>query len=403
MRKDFLVFGQPLIEEPEIAEVVDSLRASWPGTGPKVSQFEELVREYKGVKHAVAVNSCTAGLHLSCLALELQPGDEVITTPLKFCGTVHAIIHAGGTPVLADIDPETLNVNPEEICKKISARTKALLPVHFAGRPCEMSEILALAQQHGLKVIEDCAHAIETMYHGSHAGTFGDCGVLSFYSTKNVTTGEGGMILTNDDSLAAWFKLMSQQGVTTDAWQRLSAGEYRHYDVAEIGFKYNMMDLQAAIGIHQLERVERCWQRRHEIWNRYNDALRDLPVGLPSEPSDAIRHALHLYTILIDKEKCGVSRDEFIVRFHRDNIGVGVHYRQIADHSAYQKRFGWRPEQWPNAERVSQQIVSLPLSPKLTDADVEDVIELVWKALKCRRRNRTFVGLTGKLKVPTHA
>src|SRR5215471_15818501 len=266
MRKDFLVFGQPLIEEPEIAEVVDSLRASWPGTGPKVSQFEELVREYKGVKHAVAVNSCTAGLHLSCLALELQPGDEVITTPLTFCGTVNAIIHAGGTPVLADIDPETLNVNPEEICKKINART------------------------------------------------FGDCGVLSFYSTKNVTTGEGGMILTNDDSLAAWFKLMSQQGVTTDAWQRLSAGEYRHYDVAEIGFKYNMMDLQAAIGIHQLERVERCWQRRHEIWNRYNDALRDLPVGLPSEPSRATRHALHLYTILIDKEKCGVSRDEFIVR-----------------------------------------------------------------------------------------
>jgi dTDP-4-amino-4,6-dideoxygalactose transaminase len=208
VRKDFLVFGQPLIEEPEIAEVVDSLQAAWPGTGPKVSAFEELVSDYKGVKHAIAVNSCTAGLHLSCLALELQPGDEVITTPLTFCATVNAIIHAGGTPVLADIDPGTLNINPEEICRKISARTKALLPVHFAGRPCEMSEILALAQQHGLRVIEDCAHAIETVYQGSHAGTFGDCGVLSFYSTKNVTTGEGGMILTNDDSLAAWFRLM---------------------------------------------------------------------------------------------------------------------------------------------------------------------------------------------------
>src|SRR5215469_6138545 len=218
MRKDFLVFGQPLIEEAEIAEVVNSLQTAWLGTGPKVAEFEELVREYKGVKHAIAVNSCTAGLHLSCLALDLQPGEEVITTPLTFCATVNAIIHAGGTPVLADIDPETLNIDPREICRKINRKTKALLPVHFAGRPCEMSEIVALARQHRLRVIEDCAHAIETTYSGSHAGTFGDCGVLSFYSTKNVTTGEGGMILTNDHSLAAWFRLMSQQGVTTDAW-----------------------------------------------------------------------------------------------------------------------------------------------------------------------------------------
>jgi dTDP-4-amino-4,6-dideoxygalactose transaminase len=256
-----------------------------------------------------------------------------------------------------------------------------------------MSEILAIAEQHGLRVIEDCAHSIETMYQGSHAGTFGDCGVLSFYSTKNVTTGEGGMILTNDDSLAAWLRLMSQQGVTTDAWRRLLAGEYRHYDVAEIGFKYNMMDLQAAIGIHQLERVDRRWQRRQEIWNRYNDAFRELPVELPSDPKEETRHALHLYTILIDKQRCGLNRDEFIVHLHRDNIGVGVHYRQIADHSVYQKRYGWRPEQWPNAERVSRQIVSLPLSPKLTDADAEDVIDSVWKALKHRRRKRRFYAL----------
>ena len=393
MRKDFLVFGQPLIEEPEIAEVVSSLRAAWLGTGPKVSQFEQLVSEYKGVKHAIAVSSCTAGLHLSCLALELQPGDEVITTPLTFCATVNAIIHAGGTPVLADIDAESLNIDPEEICKKITNRTKALLPVHFAGRACEMTPIIALARQHGLTVIEDCAHAIETMYDGSHAGTFGDCGVLSFYSTKNVTTGEGGMILTNDDSLASWFKLMSQQGVTTDAWQRLSADKYRHYDVAEIGFKYNMMDLQAAIGIHQLERVERCWQRRQEIWNRYDDAFRELPIEVPAQPREETRHALHLYTILIDREKCGVNRDEFVTRLNRDNIGVGVHYRQIADHSAYQKRFGWRPDQWPNAERVSRQIVSLPLSPKLTDADVEDVVDSVCKALKHRRRRKRSYAL----------
>ena len=393
MRKEFLVFGQPLIEEPEIAEVVDSLRAAWLGTGPKVAEFEEQVKKYKGVKHAIAVNSCTAGLHLGCLTLQLQPGDEVITTPLTFCATVNAIIHAGGTPVLADIDPKTLNIDPAEICKRITNRTRALLPVHFAGRPCEMSEIMALSQQHGLRVIEDCAHAIETVYQDSPAGTFGNCGVLSFYSTKNVTTGEGGMILTNDDSLAAWFRLVSQQGVTTDAWRRLSAGAYRHYDVAEIGFKYNMMDLQAAIGIHQLERVDRCWNRRREIWNRYNDAFRELPVTLPSDPNESTRHALHLYTILIDKEKCGLSRDEFIVHLHRNKIGVGVHYRQIADHSIYQKRYGWRPEQWPNAERVSQQIVSLPLSPKLTDNDVEDVISSVCEALSSRSKKRNSYAL----------
>src|SRR6516164_2749746 len=202
MRKEFLVFGQPLIEEPEIDEVVSSLRAAWPGTGPKVSRFEELIRQYKGVKHAIAVSSCSAGLHLSLLALRLQPGDEVITTPLTFCATVNAIIHAGGTPVLADIDPETSNISPEEICRKISPKTKAILPVHFAGRACEMSEIMSLARMHRLSVVEDCAHAIETTYRGQHVGAFGECGVLSFYSTKNVTTGEGGMILTNDDSLA---------------------------------------------------------------------------------------------------------------------------------------------------------------------------------------------------------
>ena len=196
------------------------------------------------------------------------------------------------------------------------------------------------------------------------------------------------MILTNDDSIAAWVKLMSQQGMSLDAWQRLSAKKYKHYEITEVGFKYNMMDLQAAIGIHQIKRVERCWQRRQEIWNRYNDALRELPVELPPEPEAGTRHALHLYTVLIDTDKCGVTRDEFIVRLHRDNIGVGVHYRQVADHSAYQERFGWRPEQWPNAEKVSQQTVSLPLSAKLSDGDVEDVIDSAWKALRRRRPRR---------------
>ena len=389
-KDQFLVFGQPLIEEAEVQEVVNSLRAAWPGTGPKVLQFERLLAEYKGVKHAIAVSSCTAGLHLSCLALRLQPGDEVITTPLTFCATANAIIHAGGTPVLADIDPATMNIDPAQIRRRISRRTKAIVPVHFAGRPCEMAEIMTIARQHGFRVVEDCAHAIETMYYGKPAGAFGDCGVLSFYSNKNVTTGEGGMILTNDDSLAAWLRLMSQQGTSKDAWQRFSAGGYKHYEVIEIGFKYNMMDLQASIGLHQMKRVTQRWNRRQEIWNRYNDGLRQLPIELPPEPRAGTRHGLHLYTIFIDPTKCGVTRDEVITRLHRNNIGSGVHYRQLADHRAYRERFGWNPEGWPNAEKVSRETLSLPFSAKLSDSDVDDVIEAVWNAIGRRRQKRTY-------------
>ena len=400
-KDQFLVFGQPLIEEAEIQEVVNSLRAAWPGTGPKVVQFEQLVAEYKGVKHAIAVSSCTAGLHLSCLALRLQPGDEIITTPLTFCATANAIIHAGGTPVLADIDPATMNIDPAQIRRRISRRTKAIVPVHFAGRPCEMAEIMAIARQHGLRVVEDCAHAIETMYYGKPAGSFGECGVLSFYSNKNVTTGEGGMILTNDDSLAVWLKLMSQQGMSNDAWQRFSTSGYKHYEVIEIGFKYNMMDLQASMGLHQMKRVTQRWNRRQEIWNRYNDGLRHLPIELPPEPRAGTRHGLHLYTIFIDPTKCGVTRDEVITRLHRSHIGSGVHYRQLAHHRAYRERFGWNPEDWHNAEKVSRETLSLPFSAKLSDSEVEDVIEAVWSAIGHQRQKRLCVVTTGSQPVTT--
>lgn len=294
-KRGFVVFGQPLIEEPDIDEVVASLRAAWPGPGPKVRRFETLVSRYKGAKHAVAVSSATAGLHLSLLALRLQPGDEVITTPLTFCATVNAIIHAGGTPVQADIDRRTMNIDPAEIRRKIGPRTKALLLVHLAGRPCDMKEIIALAREHGLRVVEDCAHAIETMYRGCHAGTIGDCGVLSFYSTKNVSTGEGGMILTNNDWIAEWTKTMSQHGVSDNAWQRFSSGRYKHYEVIEAGFNYNMTDLQAALGIHQMERVARSWRRRQEVWSRYDQGLSSLPVKLPPKPESQTRHGLHLH------------------------------------------------------------------------------------------------------------
>jgi len=374
MRDSYLIFGQPLIEQPEIDEVVDSMQSAWLGTGPKSAEFERRIADYKGAAHAVGVNSCTAGLHLTCVVLGLEQGDEVITTPMTFCASINAIIHAGATPVLADVDPVTMNLDPDAVRRAITPRTKAILAVHFAGRPCDMDALMEIADQHNLKIIEDCAHAIETEYKGKKAGTIGDLGVLSFYSTKNIVTGEGGMVLTDDASLSKRTKRMALHGMSADAWQRFRDDGYQHYDVEEIGFKYNMTDLQAAIGLHQVERIERWWQRRLAIWHRYMEALADLPVGLPADWPDDERHGLHLFTIQIDQATCGVSRDQMLTALHKQNIGTGVHYRAIPELRAYRDKYGWRPEDYPNAKLIGDRTLSLPLSPKLTDGDVEDVI-----------------------------
>ena len=377
MRERFLTFGAPLIGEAEIAEVVDSLRSGWLGTGPKTARFERDFAAYKGVDQAVAVNSCTAALHLSLLAAGLGPGDEVITTPLTFCATVNAILHAGATPVLADVDPVTFNLDPAAVSARITPRTRAILPVHFAGRPCDMGALMTVAERHDLRVIEDCAHAIESTHQGQAVGTFGDFGCFSFYVTKNVVTGEGGMILARRAEDAARLKTLALHGMSHDAWKRFSDSGYRHYQVVECGFKYNMMDLQAAIGLHQLARVEASWQRRRAIWARYQDAFADLPVTRPAEPDPRSRHAHHLYTLLIDETRCGRTRDGFLAHMTAQRIGVGVHYLSLPEHPYYQDRLGWRPEDTPNAMRIGRQTVSLPLSPALTDADVEDVIAAV--------------------------
>jgi dTDP-4-amino-4,6-dideoxygalactose transaminase len=369
-KENFLVFGSPLIEEAEINEVVASLRSGWLGTGPKVAQFEKDFRNYKNATHTVAVNSCTAALHLSLLASGVGPGEEVITTAMTFCATVNAIIHAGATPVLADIDPVTLNIDPVQVEAKITSKTKAILPVHFAGRPCDMDALCDIARTHQLKVIEDCAHAIETEYKGRKTGTFGDFGCFSFYVTKNIVTGEGGMVITKREEDAARIKILALHGMSKDAWKRFSDEGYKHYYVTEVGFKYNMMDLQAAIGIHQLKRIEACWQRREQIWNRYNEAFQSLPLGLPSVPEPGTKHAYHLYTVRIDEETAGLSRDQFLDAMTKENIGVGVHYLSIPEHPYYQKTFGWRPEDYPKAMRVGRETVSLPLSAKLSDGDV---------------------------------
>ncbi len=381
---DFLVFGAPAIEEAEIAEVVATLKSGWLGTGPKVARFEEAFRRYTGAAHAAAVNSCTAALHLSLLAAGIKTGDEVITTPLTFCATVNAIIHTGATPVLADVKPATMNIDPAQVEAKISPRTRALLPVHFAGRPCDMDALMKIAAGNDLKLIEDCAHATETEFQGRKAGTFGDFGCFSFYVTKNVVTGEGGMVLARREDDISRIKVLALHGMSKDAWQRFSDEGYKHYQVVAAGFKYNMMDLQAAIGIHQLKRVDRYWQRRRAIWQRYDRAFKDLPLGLPAEPAPDTRHAYHLYTILVDEARAGVSRDVFLTAMTAENIGVGVHYMSVTEHPYYQQRFGWRPQDYPASMQIGRQTVSLPLSARLSDDDVGDVIAAVERILAKR-------------------
>lgn len=377
MRSDFLIFGSPLIEQAEIDEVIDSLKSGWLGTGPKTHHFENLFRDYKDSKFAVALNSCTAALHLSMLAAGLGPGDEVIVPTMTFCATANAVIHAGARPVFADCCRDTMNIDPEDIERKITPKTKAIIPVHFAGRACNMAAILNIAKKHNLKLIEDCAHAIETKYHGQATGTFGDLGCFSFYVTKNIVTGEGGMIIGNDESYANKIKILALHGMSKDAWKRFSDKGYKHYQVVSVGYKYNMMDIQAAIGIHQLSRIEQYWRRREEIWNRYNKAFEGLPVFTPAEIEPNTRHAYHLYTLLLDTERLRVSRDQFLDELTRRNIGVGVHYIALHLHPYYQRTFGYKRGDFPNAEWISDRTLSIPLSAKLTDHDVEDVIDAV--------------------------
>jgi len=377
--REFIVFGSPAIEQAEIDEVAATIKSGWLGTGPKVAHFEEDMRHYKGANFAAAVNSCTAALHLSMIASGVNLGDEVITTPMTFCATINAIIHAGAVPVLADVEPLTMNISPDEVRKKITPRTKAIVPVHFAGRPCEMDTLMEIANEHNLKVIEDCAHAIETMYHGQHSGTFGDFGCFSFYVTKNIITGEGGMVLAKREEDIARIRVLALHGMSADAWKRFGDSGYKHYYVVEAGFKYNMMDIQAAIGLHQLKRIDQYWERRRKVWERYNEALADLPITLPTQSAPGTKHAYHLYTILVDVERVGISRDQFLETMTVNRIGVGVHYLSIPEHPFYQKTFGWKPMDYPEAYRIGRHTVSLPISAKLSDDDVSYIISVVRK------------------------
>ena len=381
-RSEFLVFGSPAIGEAEIAEVVATLRSGWLGTGPRVERFEADFRAYVGCTHAVALNSCTAGLHLALNVLGVGPGDEVITTPLTFSATANVIVHVRATPVFADVDPRTMNLDPEAVARAVTPRTKAILPVHLAGRPCDMDVLLEVAQRHGLAVVEDAAHATEARYRGRPIGSIGDMTAFSFYVTKNLVTGEGGMLTTNNAAWAEEIRLKSLHGISRDAWKRYSAEGFQPYDTLFPGYKYNMTDLQAALGIHQLARLEANLAVRERHWRQYDEAFTDHPLlTTPAPPDPRDRHARHLYTVLLDSDRAGMSRNEFIVRLKAENIGTGIHFTPLHLHSYYAKTFGFTPGEFPAAEFIGDRTVSLPLSAKLTDEDVEDVIAALRRVL----------------------
>ena len=383
-RAQFLTFGAPDIDEPEIQEVVDTLRSGWLSTGPRCRKFEQLFCEYIGCEHAIALNSCTAGLELALEALGIGPGDEVITTPLTFCATANVVIHRGATPVFVDVDRSTGNIDPEQIPAAITDKTKAILPVHLYGRPCEMDALMTIAKNHGLYVIEDAAHATEAWYRGRKIGTIGDITVYSFYATKNLVTGEGGMLVTNSESVADEVRIKHLHGLTRDAWKRYSDEGFQPYDVVAAGYKYNMMDIQAALGIHQLARLEDNLKVRERHWQAYDEAfagLEGITTPEPVGPFGKSRHARHLYTILLDLDRLKISRHQFMNSLQRENIGTGIHFTSLHLLSFYRERFGFKRGDFPNAEFISDRTVSLPLSSALDQKDIDDVINAVRKVV----------------------
>lgn len=384
-KKTYITFGAPLIGEEEIKEVIDSLQSGWIGTGPKVHKFEEILKKYTGSEYALSLNSCTAALHISMLVSGIGPDDEVITSPMTFAATANTIIHTGAKPIFVDIDRESMNIDPDLIEKAITKRTKAIIPVHMAGRPCEMDKIMKIAKKHKLYVIEDAAQAIGAEYKGRKIGSIGDLTCFSFYVTKNITTGEGGVITTARKDWAEKIAIYRLHGMSKDAWKRYGDSGYNHYDFVYPGYKYNLTDIAAAIGIHQMAKIEGFGKKREKIWNYYNKNLKDLPIAIPSKWPDFIKHARHLYTILIDKEKAGISRDEFMQKMHESGIGTGVHFNPVHLHSYYRNNFHYKKGDFPNAEFIGERTVSIPLSPALTELEVKRIAETIRKIIIKRR------------------
>jgi dTDP-4-amino-4,6-dideoxygalactose transaminase/nucleoside-diphosphate-sugar epimerase len=381
IRAQFLNFSLPLIGREEEEEVLDCLRSGWMTTGPKTKRFEQMLAEYAGARHAIAVNSCTAALHIAVAAAGIKRGDEVITSSITFPATANVVIHQGAKPVLVDVDPTTLNLEPAAVERAITPRTRAIIPVHIAGQVADMEAVFDIARRHDLDVIEDAAHAIGAEYHGERVGSLTGslAACYSFYPIKNMTTIEGGAILTNDDDFADLCRLYSLHGISKDAWKRYSNAGYQHWDTLLPGFKYNMTDVQSAMGLHQVPRLEGFLKTRERYADMYQAAFADLPEIEMLRRTETGRHAWHLFVILLNLDKLRITRDQFMEALRQENIGTGVHFRSLHIQPFYAKKYRLQRGDLPNAAAVSDRLLSLPLYPKMTEQDVLDVIDAVRK------------------------
>jgi dTDP-4-amino-4,6-dideoxygalactose transaminase len=381
--EEFLPFSRPSISQAAIDEVVACLKSGWITTGPRVKQFEDDLKTYLGTPHVLALTSATAGLHLALTALQLKPGDEVITTPMTFAATLNTIVLSGGKPVLVDVEPGTYNMDVTRIEKAVTKRTRAIMPVHFAGLPVDLDPLYDIARKYNLRVIEDAAHAIGTEYKGRRIGSFGDIQVFSFHPNKNMTTGEGGCVATRDEKLAGDIALLRFHGMDREAWNRFGKKGNQHYEIISPGYKYNMMDIQAALGIHQLKQLDEFIVRRTAIAQRYHQLFANWPqLTVTTSPRFPHRHAWHLYAPLINPQFAGMDRDAFMQGMKERNIGTGLHYRAVHLYPYYREQFGFKPGDFPNAETISDRIVSLPLFPAMTDADQDRVVSAMGELFK---------------------
>jgi UDP-4-amino-4,6-dideoxy-N-acetyl-beta-L-altrosamine transaminase len=378
LKRKLLPYNQPWIDRRELEEVAATLRSGWLTLGPKVERFEDLLAEYTEAKHAVALSSCTAALHLSLVALGIGVGDEVITSPFTFAATANVIIHAGAKPVFIDIEPDTYNINPDKIEEAITKKTKAIIPVHYAGQPCNMKAINRIAKKTGLKVVEDAAHAIGAEYENRKIGTFSDSTCFSFYATKNITTGEGGAVTTNNEELKERLRSLRLHGMSKDAWKRYSSKGNWYYEIKEPGFKENMTDISAALGIHQIKKLDKFINIRREYAKIYNNELSKLEGIVTPYEGTNVKHPYHLYPILLKKH----NRTKFIEQMAKNGISCSVHFLALHLQPFYKEKFGFKKGDFPVTEWVSEREVSLPLYPRMTEKDVWDVIDAVRDTLK---------------------
>jgi len=387
VRTDFLPFSRPSITEDDIAAVGDVLRSGRITTGPKTAEFENRFADYAGCAGAVALSSATAGMHLVLQALGIGPGDEVITPSMTWVSTVNLIVLAGATPSFADVDRDTLMVSPESVGTCLTDRTRAIIPVHFAGAPADIEPIRQLAAAHGIPLIEDAAHALGTQYNGQHVGRSGTS-IFSFHPIKNITTGEGGMFCSDNESLLERVRRLKFHGLGVDAFDRQTQGRSPQAEVVEPGYKYNMTDISAVLGLGQLARVDTLNAKRAELAMKYREQLADVEEIIPlSDPPYSMRHAWHLFVVRLDIEKAGLGRDEFMLRLKQRNIGTGLHFRAVHLQKYYRECMGMRRGMLPNTEWNSDRICSLPLFPDMTGRDVNDVVLAIKEILSEKRQH----------------